>query len=120
MEPSTQQELARLIQISWIVLIPVGVLLAMVLYKLFILLHELQELSTIARYEIAPAIKDLRLTAEHVELLTAKAVNSVKSMEDGVSGVKPALQGGVDKIKTGVSSVWHGLINSFSSSKSQV
>lgn len=110
----TQHELAHLIRVSWIVLIPVGVLLSLVLYKLAMLLHALLEFLTIARYELAPAIKDLRLTAEHVELLSGRAASSVKSVEDGVAATGPALRSAGREIKIGVASLLSGLRESFS------
>lgn len=109
-----EQELAHLIRVSWIVLIPVGVLLSLVLYKLAMLLHSFLDFFTIARYELAPAMKDLRLTAEHVEALSAKAVSGVKSVEEGVSATGPALRSAGRDIVAGVESVWSGIRESFS------
>ncbi len=113
MEPFSEQELGTLIRVSWIVLIPAGVLLSMVLYKLAMLLHALLDLATLARYELTPAMRDLRLTAEHMELLSAKAVSGVKSVEAGVAATGPAIGKGVDTLKAGVESLWAGLKQSF-------
>lgn len=113
MEAFSQQELAHLIRVSWIVLIPVGVLLSLVLYKLAMLLHAVLDLATLARYELTPAMRDLRLTAEHVELLSAKAVSGMQSVEEGVAATGPAIRGGVETVKAGVESFWAGLRQSF-------
>lgn len=113
METLTESELAHLIRISWIVLIPVGVLLSMVLYKLAMLLHGLLELLCLARYELTPAMKDLRRTAEHVETLSRKAVDSVHTVESGVAATGPALQSAGKGVVNGISSVLSGLKHSF-------
>jgi hypothetical protein len=110
----TQQEMAHLIRVSWIVLIPAGVLLSLVLYKLVMLLHGLLEFITLARYELTPAMKDLRLTAEHVEVLSAKAVEGVKTVEHSVASTGPALKSAGRDVVVGVESFWSGLKQSFS------
>ena len=117
METFTEQELAQLIRISWIVLIPAGVLLSLVLYKLAMLLHGLVEFLTIARYELAPAIKDLRLTAENVERLSEKAVSGVQSVQDGVAATGPALRSAGREVVIGAESLWNGLKASFTPRK---
>lgn len=117
MPDATEQELAHLIRVSWIVLIPVGVLLTLVLYKLAMLLHSLLDFLNIARYELAPAIKDLRLTAEHIEVLSTKAVSGVKTVEQGLSATGPALQSARKNVVLGVESFWQGLQTSFGRKK---
>lgn len=114
MDSIAQQEMAHLIRVSWIVLIPAGVLLSMVLYKLVMLLHGLVEFLTLARYELAPAMKDLRLTAEHVEVLSAKAVTGVRTVEHGVSSTGPALRSAGRNMVNSLESFWTGLRQSFS------
>lgn len=114
MDEATQQEMAHLVRVSWIVLIPAGVLLSMVLYKLAMLLHGLLDFLTLARYELTPALKDLRLTAEHVETLSAKAVAGVKTVESGVASTGPAIRTAGRTITRGIESVWDGIRNSFS------
>lgn len=113
MDMLTQEELAHLLRISWIVLIPVGVLLSMVLYQLVMLLHGLLDLLGLARYELMPALKDLRLTAEHVEALSRKAIEGVKTVEDSVSATGPALKSVGRNLATGVGSLLSGLKQSF-------
>jgi len=114
---NTQQELAHLIRISWIVLMPAGVLLCLVLYKLAMLLHGLLDVLTIARYELTPAMKDLRVTAENIEVLSTKAVSGVKSVEQGVSATGPALKSAGRDLAIGAESLWSGLRHSFSRKK---
>lgn len=107
-------EFQNLIRVSWIVLIPVGVLLSMVLYKVFTLLQGLVEFLSLARYELTPALRDVRLTAEHVEVLSAKAVSSVRSVEHGVSATGPAIKSAGRSVAVGVESFWRGLKQAFS------
>jgi hypothetical protein len=114
MNDLTQQEMAHLIRVSWIVLIPAGVLLSLVLYKLMMLLHGLLDFLTLARYELTPALKDVRLTAEHVELLSAKAVEGVKTVESGVAATGPAIKSAGRDMMVGLESFWSGLRESFS------
>lgn len=109
-----QTEMQHLLRVSWIVLIPAGVLLSMVLYKLAMLLHGLVEFMTLARYELAPALKDVRLTAEHVEALSSRAAAGVKSVESGVAATGPALKAVSREIRYGFQSVWNGITQSFS------
>lgn len=108
-----QQELAHLVRVSWIVLIPAGVLLSLVFYKLLMLLTGLVEFLTLARYELAPALKDVRLTAEHVETLSAKAVTSVRTVENGMASTGPALRSASREVALGLGSLWGGIKRSF-------
>jgi hypothetical protein len=114
MNPLTEHELANLIRVAWIVLVPGGVLLCMVLYKLAMLLHGLVEFLNLARYEMAPTLKDLRLTAENVEVLSAKAVHSVRTVEHRVSSTVPAIQSAGRNLASGLESFWSGVRASFS------
>ena len=109
----TEQELAHLIRVAWILLIPAGVLLSMVLYKLFVLLQGVVEFLTLARHELTPAMRDVRLTAEHMETLSAKAVANVRSVESGLNLAVPILQSVKHKTLTGLSALWRGVEKSF-------
>lgn len=114
MEPNaTQSEMAHLLRVSWIVLIPAGVLLSLVLYKLAMLLHSLLDFLNLARYELAPAMKDVRLIAEHVEMLSEWAATGVKSIEEGAASTGPALKSLGREIQHGFQSFWGGIIKSF-------
>jgi hypothetical protein len=98
-------EWEQLIRVAWIILIPTGVLLAMVLYKLAMLLHGLVELVSLARYEMSPAMQDLRMTAEHVEALSRKAVSGVQSLEDGLAATGPAVRSFSQRLSIGARSL---------------
>lgn len=119
--PELLRQLANLVQVSWIILIPVGVLLAMVLYKLAMLMHSVSEFLVLARHELSPTLQDVRKTAHHVELITSKAAVSVNTVEQGMLAVGPAMNRGVerlrhvpDDIKSGVVALLSGLRTSFS------
>lgn len=114
MDQLSEHELANLIRVAWIVLVPGGVLLCMVLYKLVMLLHGLVEFLTLARYEMAPTLKDLRLTAENVEVLSSKAVHGVRSVENRVSATVPAIRSAGQSLASGLESLWSGIRGSFS------
>jgi hypothetical protein len=111
MEPT--QEMTHLIRVAWILLIPAGLLLSMVLYKLFVLLQGLLEFLTLARHELTPAMRDLRLTAEHVEVLSAKAVSNVKAVETGALSVGPLVKAVQHKTLSSIGALWRGLSQSF-------
>lgn len=81
-------ELANLVRISWVLLIPLGLLLVAILYKTTLLLNELLQSMILIRYEVTPIVKEVRLMAENMETLSAKALQTVDSVEKGVhSGV---------------------------------
>jgi hypothetical protein len=101
-----QEELAHLVRVGWIVLIPSGVLFSMVLYKLVMLLHGLLSFLTLAQYELAPAMKDLKRTAEHVEALTHKAVTGVKTVENGVVATGSTLNSASKMASQRISALW--------------
>jgi hypothetical protein len=109
-------QLDNLILVTWILLIPVGVLLAITLYNLATLLYDVKNFLNVVRYEMSPVMKELRLTAEHLESISAKAASSVDSLEKGVNSVKPLMGKGADKLKDlshnvqdGVASLFGGL-----------
>ncbi|MEB3286288.1 MAG: hypothetical protein VKJ04_02175 [Vampirovibrionales bacterium] len=115
-----QQQLANLVQVSWVVLIPLGVLLSLVIYKILMLLQSVYEFWTVARHELSPAMQDLRKTASHVEILTGKAVDSIESVERGVQSATPMFQDGLGRIqqagaslRSGVFAVLSGFASSF-------
>ncbi len=114
MEQLSEQEMANLIRVAWIVLVPGGVLLCMVLYKLVMLLHGLVEFLTLARYELAPALKDIRITAENVEVLSTKAVQGVQNVQNGVNATVPAIRSAGREVALSLESFWSGLKQSFS------
>lgn len=97
-------EVDTLVRVAWIVLIPVGVLLALVLYQTLCLLQSVTELAAMARYEVLPALKDLREVAAHTQVLSKQAVTGLETakqagpmlgrkVSEGVQVVQGALCG---------------------------
>jgi hypothetical protein len=116
MDPTTDavnQQLSNLILVGWILLIPVGVLLAIVLYKLAFLLHMVSEFAGMARYEVFPILKELRDTSANIEVLTKKALTTVETVESGVSAIRPALHSGSNNVKFAAKSVVKSAENGF-------
>ena len=94
-------QLANLIQVAWIFLIPIGLLLALVLYKIVCLLQVVLEISTIARYEVYPTLKHVHRITERVDNLSTKVSESVDKMQQTVQKVKPAVEKGTQGFKSG-------------------
>ncbi len=90
-----ESQLEILTTVSWVLLMPVGVLLVIVLFKLAFILHGVSEFWAVARYELYPTLKDLRQVASRAEILSEKAVTGVETLEKGVE----AAGQGVQKIK---------------------
>ncbi len=97
MDDTTQ--LNTLIMVSWILLIPVGVLLIIALFKLVFILHGLGEFQSLARYELYPTLKDLRQVAHRAEILSEKAVTGVTALEKGMEKGAEIASHGVGKLK---------------------
>jgi len=109
-----------LVQLNLFILIPVGLLLAVVLYKLVMLLSLVYQFLSIAQYELAPTLRDLRSTATHVEALSAKAVAGVETVERGIEQTRPVIEKGVknlqvagQELQAGISSAVGSLFASF-------
>lgn len=92
-------QLATLAKVAWIILIPVGLLLTMVLFKLAFLLHTVSDFVGVARYELIPLLRELQQTSTHLETLSAKVVASVESVEKGVHAIKPTLSKGLGVLR---------------------
>lgn len=89
--PEVNTQLSNLILVSWILLIPVGILLCVVLYKIYCLFHDASDFLVIAKHELGPTLQDVRKTASHVEGITAKAADSADAIQQGVQSIRPAL-----------------------------
>lgn len=94
-------QLAHLIQVAWILLIPVGLLLALVLYKVVSLLSVALELSTMARYEIYPTLKNVHRISDRLDAMSAKVSDGVDTVGKALEKVKPAFEKGAEGFKTG-------------------
>jgi len=80
-------ELDTLIRVAWVLLIPVGALLVMVLYQLVMFLFTLTDLVSLARFEVVPTLKNVRLSSGHAEVISGKAVDGVNAVQKGVDSV---------------------------------
>ncbi len=107
-----ESQLEILTTVSWVLLMPVGVLLVIVLFKLAFILHGVSEFWTVARYELYPTLKDLRQVASRAEILSEKAVTGVETLEKGAV----AAGQGIEKLKgfsEGFSSNFGGVAGTF-------
>ncbi|XVJ50842.1 MAG: hypothetical protein HEQ32_01630 [Vampirovibrio sp.] len=84
-------QLAKLLEVMTLLLIPVGVLLALLLYKLVFLLQNALDFVTIARFDLIPMIQDLRAITSHTAKLTEQVDSSMDFIQHSVGQVKPAL-----------------------------
>ena len=71
-------QLAKMIELLTLLLVPVGVLLALLLYKSLFLLQHALDFINIARFDLVPLIQDLRAITSH----TARLVEQVDSGVD--------------------------------------
>lgn len=115
------EQVKSLILVNLGILIPVGILLVMLLYKLVMLLQSLGEFLTLAQYEVSPTLKDVRSITRNVETISQKAVSGVESVERGVEATKPVVSQSVENVrslssdlKNNVSAVVSGIFRSFS------
>ncbi len=118
--------IGTLIQLNLVLLVPVVIFLALVLYQVLRLLTTVSGFVSMAQYELSPALKDVRLTAGHVETLSAKAVGGVNSIEKGVEATGPVLKEGVDtmrrasgQLQDGAQALFSGIVNAFSKTGSR-
>jgi hypothetical protein len=95
-------QLAQLVNVAWVLLIPVGVLLALVLYKVLALLQAGLEFVTIARYDVVPMLKEVRETLVHVEAVTSRVSGAVQQVERVAHQAKPFLQRSGNQASTGL------------------
>lgn len=100
-----ETQLANLITVSWILLIPAGLLVVLLLYKMVYLLHTVSEFVSISRFELYPLLQSLQRTADHVDKLTGKVVAGVEQIERGIENTKPMVADAARKVADGMSSL---------------
>ena len=110
-------ELANLTRISWILLIPVGLLLCVVLYQLAVLIATSVDIIKLARHEAAPMLQDLKQITSHVESLSSKANDTVTAVENSAKSVGPWVK---NQVTHGSSAARSGLSDAFSFIKAAV
>lgn len=111
--PQTEQWLRVVLIGIGLLLIPVTVALMVVLFKLAFLLHSVYELVTIARYELFPILKDLRLTVDNVEEITHRTSAGLQEVSHQINQIRPNVHYGIRKVQTGVKALVSGLRRSF-------
>lgn len=85
-------QLAKLLQVLTLLLIPVGVLLALLLYKTVFLMQQVLDFVNIARFDVVPMIQDLRAITSHTAKLAEQVDSSVSLVQRSVGKVNPALK----------------------------
>jgi hypothetical protein len=81
-------EWETLVKVVWILLIPIGFLLALLLYQLLLLLLTITDLVSLARHEVVPTLKNVRLSSGHAETLGGKVVSGVQGVEKSFKKIK--------------------------------
>jgi hypothetical protein len=96
----TDQQVANLALVAWLFLIPLGLLLSLLLYKVVSLLGLVLEFGTIAKYELFPTLKHVHRIAGRVDTLSEKVSSGVTSVENTMSAVKPVFKKGAAGVKS--------------------
>jgi hypothetical protein len=78
-------------ELNWL-LWPIGVCLLILLVQCVLLAYGLLDCLTILRYELLPMLKDIRLTAAHVEDISQRVVSGSDLLKKGVSSSRVGLQ----------------------------
>ena len=85
-------QLAKMLEVLTLLLIPVGVLFALLLYKsLFLLQHSL-DFVNIASFDLVPLIQDLRAITSHTARLVEQVDSGVDLLQRSVGKVPSALK----------------------------
>lgn len=111
--PETEQTVRAFLMVAGGLLIPLAVILVVVLFQTAFLLKSLSECLSLARYEILPMIKELRLTADHVEEISYRASTGLRQVSDGLTQVRPMVEQSLIKAKHGARALVSGIARSF-------
>jgi hypothetical protein len=71
---------------------PIGVSFLVLLVQLIMLAYGALDCLTIMRYELLPVMKDIRLTAAHVEDLSGRMVTGTDLIKQGVTSGRHGVQ----------------------------
>jgi hypothetical protein len=82
---TTPESLTTLYTVLWIALIPIGLLLCCVLIRLFLILNDLGDFLSHARYELYPVIKDARSLTGRIDRVTQRAEDYMDQLESGAA-----------------------------------
>jgi hypothetical protein len=101
-------QLAKMLQVATLMLIPVGLVVLLLLYKIIVLLQHGLDFINIARFDLVPLLQDARHITHHVSSLTQKVDSGVSNVQNVMSKASPLLS----KTKTGAKAVGYTIINS--------
>ncbi|MFM7389653.1 MAG: hypothetical protein ACKO34_03385 [Vampirovibrionales bacterium] len=85
-------QLANLLYVALLFFVPIALLLLMVLFRVWNVLHTLWDVLVHARTELIPLLQDARRTAEHVEGMTGSLKESVVCLQHSPSQLLGWLQ----------------------------
>lgn len=80
-------QLAKMIEVLTVLLIPVGVLLSLLLYKSLFLLQHALDFINIARFDVVPLIQDLRAITTHTARLVEQVDSGVELIQRSIGNV---------------------------------
>lgn len=101
-------QLAKMLQVATLMLIPVVLVLMLLLYKVIVLLQHALDFVNIARFDLIPLLQDARHITNHVSHLTQKVDTGVSNVQNVITKASPLL----NKTKTGVKAVGYNMVNS--------
>ncbi len=84
-------QLAKMLEVGTLLLIPVGVLLTLLLYKSLFLLQHALDFVNIARFDLVPLIQDLRAITSHTARLVEQIDSGVDLIQRSVGKVPSVL-----------------------------
>ena len=100
-------QLSLLMMVAWVLLIPIGVLFCVLLFRVITLLDTTHAVIDAARIDLTPLLSSLRETASHVEALTQKAQDGVESLERSAKAVPPLVGKGFRELGVQLVSTGH-------------
>jgi len=112
-------QLAKMLELLTLLLIPVGVLMALLLYKSLFLLQHALDFVNIARFDLVPLIQDLRAITSHTARLVEQVDSGVEliqhSVGKGASALNQAKSWGLSGfcgLKKWATTAWEGWLDS--------
>jgi hypothetical protein len=107
-------QLAKMLQVATLLLIPVGVLFVLLLYKLLSLMQYALDFFNIARFDLIPIIQDARAITAHAAKLSKQVDDSTEKIKSTVDKVKPYVTNAGSFGKIGVTKLKDMLIDGIS------
>jgi len=101
--------LHSLLTTVWVLLIPIGLLLIAVLFRLWMVLNDLSGFITQLRYELPSILKDVRTIVNRVDRLTHKAEDSAVATEKNVVKAGQVALSALSQVGKATGGVWGGV-----------